>query len=1571
MKTHLHLPGPAPAWVSRAATAAICTLLTATLSAGTYPASGTQGFSYADGTLPGTPAWDDGTSVSATGDSEPAPPPAVQLGALRLTTGDAVTRTASLQLPDLDPGQDIAGFTVNFSVRLAASGTPGHGFSLNFGAIPPGDGDGEVGYPLPHGIVVAWETHAAGDGAPGIAVYANQERIASVPLTLSGDSTFRQAVVTWDGSALSVTWDGAEVLQNIATPGVIPAVGDRFAFSARTSPEAFQEIALDDLRISTVPAGNVSTGGPVISEFVAANSGGFEDEDVESPDWFEIYNGSDAPVSLEGWHATDDPALPAKWTFPAVTIPAYGYRVVYASGKDRRDPAGQLHTNFALSRDAGHLALVKPDMTVASEYTYGPQVENVAYGEVGTARRRGYLETPTPNARNVSLVADGPPAEEVVFSSRGGLIAGPDPVTLSIAPPSAPGAVVRYSLSQIIPGETSPVYSEPFAISDTITVRARVFEPGRLPGPVSTRTFLKLDPSLTSYNGSGQVFSSNLPVLVFDSFGTNVDATSDPGSARPFRPGYAVVIAPDPVTGRASLAAEPDYAGRSGFHVRGESSAGFAQKSYAWETWDEYNEDRDEPILGLPAESDWVLHGPYSEKSLMRNYLVYSTFHEAHTDGWFAPRTRFVEVFFNQQKGQPVSYSDYKGVYLLVEKIKRSRNRLRLEKINPLVTDPALITGGYIFKKDKASLGTTRWTTSRGVDMQGSTPEKLPTPQLTYLRGYINNFESVLNSSAFSDPVNGYAAWIDVKSFIDWQWAVEIPKQIDGYVFSTYFHKDRNGLMRAGPLWDFNISLGNADYAEGERPTGWNYASSDNTQLSGSLWFPRLHADPNYKVATFDRYWELRRSLWETTAIFARIDEAAALLQDGLTDEISNNTPLTVQSPVARHYRKYKILGSRQWPNPASATSRKTWQAEIAALRDWISARLDWLDNQFAVGSMVMRPPVVARTKDGASEVVTLAPFAGSVPGCYFPAGVIHYTTDGTDPRPAGSRIPTTQTVAILGEYGTASWFVPTATNGGADLPLEAWTGLADPPNAAQWTSGQLGIGYDTEPTSSANPFKYHLAGAHPGDVNWDGGTSNLQDAMFNQSSSVFVRVPFQLTGDQLERLVTLEMRIRYDDGFIAFVNGVEAARLNVKPSTTAAWNAVADDIPANFNDTRATTGATVNLSSAIGSLRPGTNILAILALNRSADDTDLLCSPSLSGRVATRPAGLPEPVAPVYTGPLTVSSTTTVKARVFVPETGMWSPLTTSTVIVGAVPATRDNLVISEIHYAPLPPTPEELAAGAVDATEFEFVEFLNTGPVEVDLSGLRFSAGSQEFHFSQGDPLVRTIPPGGQVVLCGRIPSFRLRHPNPAIRIAGEIPGNLSNSGETITLRDASGNILWSFAYGVSAPWPDRNSSPGSNIVLINPLSHPAPDPSLGANWRASGITHGTPGAPDHAPPGDLPPFEDADGDGLANVLESLLGSNPADPRSTGRLEVSAMQPDSTVRLSFPRHPQVEGYQLAVQMSTDLVTWQPADPLLSPAGEEPGPNGTVIEFWDLTVPSDAPAAPLFLRLAATASGP
>ena len=136
------------------------------------------------------------------------------------------------------------------------------------------------------------------------------------------------------------------------------------------------------LCLAVVPGG-AALAAPRITEFMAANHSALADQDGDFSDWIEIHNPDSTPISLAGYNLTDDASKPTKWTFPAVTLAPGAYLVVFASGKDRINPASQLHTNFELAADGEYLGLIAPDgVTVVSSFgpSYPPQFDNESFG---------------------------------------------------------------------------------------------------------------------------------------------------------------------------------------------------------------------------------------------------------------------------------------------------------------------------------------------------------------------------------------------------------------------------------------------------------------------------------------------------------------------------------------------------------------------------------------------------------------------------------------------------------------------------------------------------------------------------------------------------------------------------------------------------------------------------------------------------------------------------------------------------------------------------------------------------------------------------------------------------------------------------------------------------------------------------------------------------------------------------------------------------------------------------------------------------------------------------------------
>jgi hypothetical protein len=688
----------------------------------------------------------------------------------------------------------------------------------------------------------------------------------------------------------------------------------------------------------------------VISEILAENeaasaSAGLLDEDKERSDWIEIYNTGAVTVDLSGWFLTDDPDVLGKWKFPATNIISKSFVVVFASGKDRAIAGRQLHASFKLSAGGEYLALVKPDgKTISHQFApeFPQQNPNVSYGlAAGSLTSLRYFSTPTPNGPNSAGQPDV--SDEPIFSLPGGPYV--NSVTVGLSSPQ-PDAVIRYTLNGTEPTSTSTVYLAPLTFSTTAVVRAKCFMTGLVPSTTVTKTFTILDSTQAG-------FSSPLPVLVLSTFG------KAPNESTPI-PVSAMLIGTNGT--RAYLQAKPDFEGRGTIKIRGSSSTQFPKKSYAFEIQDELSLDRKVSLLGLPKESDWVLYAPYTDKTLMRDVLAYEW---SNNIGTYAPRTRFIEVYVDQSG--KLTAADYVGVYVLIEKIKRSDKRVDMAELLPTQVTQPEVTGGYIFKKDRLDPGDVGFSTSRAGSFCYVEPkeQEIASAQKSYLASYLSQFENVLYATTYTN--RSYTNFYDVAAGIDHHLLVEAAKNIDGYRLSTYIHKDRLGRIAMGPIWDYNLTLGNADYSNGYIPTGWYYTGVGDTDYP---WYRRLFTDVDFNQQYIDRWAEIRRGPFATTNILSRVIEIANALAE----------------PAARNYNKWRILGLYVWPNAPGYATRKTYRSEVDWMTNYINQRFNWIDSQFP-----KIPTVSGVLIDPAQQRFTITITTNTLP--------VYYAVDGSDPR--------------------------------------------------------------------------------------------------------------------------------------------------------------------------------------------------------------------------------------------------------------------------------------------------------------------------------------------------------------------------------------------------------------------------------------------------------------------------------------------------------------------------------------------------------------------------------------------
>ncbi len=714
---------------------------------------------------------------------------------------------------------------------------------------------------------------------------------------------------------------------------------------------------------------------PSVTEFLAnPDASTSADEDGDREDWVEITNPNAFAIGLGGYYLTDDPLDLTRWQVPAGTdLDAGGILVLFASGKDRSLPASELHTDFKLDADGDHLALVAPDgTTVLSSFTWTAAAGHpagVSYGVDGSPPAEHFYLQPSPGAAN------SPPyflAGKVLFSEPSKTFTSSFQVTLSS---QVPGMQIRYTTDRSEPTSTSALYGGPLTISSSTMLRARLIDPadGSIQGDVSARNYLKLSAAAISPGAQAGAanlagFTSNLPIIVVDNFGGSPAST---GSLR-----TTTVTAFEPVGGVTSMTDAPAVSTRAGYRIRGASSAGFAKKQYRVELRNQEDEDKSEPLLGLPSDADWVLGAPYVDKALIRNTL---TFELGRAIGLEAPRTRFVEVFVNENGGDLNYDTDYKGVYFLAEKIKISDDRVDVARLDPADSAEQEITGGYIARQEwGASSSAGRLPGTGHTELVDPDPQTQATAtQKQWIANYLQAFDSALDGPNFKDPVLGYAPYIDLDSFVNLFVINELTRDQDAYMRSNYFHKDRGGPLVQGPLWDYNLTMGtgccrnntNATPTGGD--SGWQYI--ENNGVNEWRWEVRLDDDEDFWQAFIDRWQELRRDTLSDAGLHARIDAHVVGLP----------------APAVRNFAEWNILGNANpgFPSPVTAT----WEGQITFIKNWASQRMAWIDSQFTA------PPTVTPAGGVVAGGTTVTVGGG--------AGTVYYMTDGSDPRLPGGAV--------------------------------------------------------------------------------------------------------------------------------------------------------------------------------------------------------------------------------------------------------------------------------------------------------------------------------------------------------------------------------------------------------------------------------------------------------------------------------------------------------------------------------------------------------------------------------------
>lgn len=1143
-----------------------------------------------------------------------------------------------------------------------------------------------------------------------------------------------------------------------------------------------------------------------LNEIMASNSTTLKDPQNQYDDWIEIHNRGNAPFDVAGMFLSDDADAPTKWRIPtdapaSTTIEAGGFLIVWADA-DTSDPG--LHANFKLSADGGELLLLAGDgATVIDRLEYPRQTADVSYGRSPEATEQWrFMGTPTPGAANgetyLGAVAD------TKFSYDRGFYDEPFEVTISC---KTPDAVIYYSVDGSEPitqrgrAILGSIYSEPIRISTTTCLRAQAVKSGWLASNIDTQTYIFLDAVIRQ-----PVHATGLP----GGWGsTGADYQMDPRVVDDpiYRdemiddlkaiPSMSLVMKPDDLFGSSGIYSNPNSEGeraeragsieliwpddRAGFQVncgariyggvgRRERKKSFrllfkgiyGVNKLKYPLFDaDATDEFDSVILRSEFNDGWQWNDAYGQPQYARDEFMRRT---QLALGAAGSHGTHVHLYLNGL---------YWGLYNLVERPDAGFGAAYFDcdsdDWDGLNSGSPTNAGS---DSNRSARATNAWYTmiSLAQEVAQASSEQERTTAYYALQGK--------HADGTDDPQA--PSYLDVDHYIDYMIA--------------------------------NLYGGNSDW-----PHKNYYVGRENTPDS-----------TGFKFFTWDAEWTLNLRCSVYTNQIGNSSGVGAPLQylrsseefrlrfaDHVHKAFFNHGPLYVDSsdptwdpadpnrnaPAARYMEIIDVIEgpiaaeSARWGDqhrPSRPYTRELdWRNELnSLLTGWFPQRSRIVLDHFRSASLYPNVPAPVFSigdlyqHGGHAATADTLTMSGS-------PGSIWYTVDGSDPRNPNQGQPQSSGPGVLvAEEAPKRAFVPAG-------PMdEAWRRSVDFDDS-EWIHGTGGVGY--ERSTGYEPFF---------DI-------DVADSMYANNASCFIRIPFVVDRD-LSVPSALRLRIRYDDGFVAYLNGTEIARRNCDGDP--AWNAPAatqnsDIIAIELED--------IAIADAWNLLVPGDNLLAIHGLNEGATSSDFLISATLViGQDASTGSGDVFATAIAYTGPIPLTRSVHVKARAR--SGGAWSALNEAVYAVGPV---VESLRISEIMYHPAD-------------SDAEYVELTNIGAETVNLHLVRFTDGV-EFTFPD-----IALAPGEYVLVVQNVAGFEGRY-GRSLPVAGQYDGKLNNAGERIALQDAAGRTIHDFRF--NDDWYPATDGQDFSLTATDPH---ATDPDAWGEkdaWRPSTNAGGSPGVDD----------------------------------------------------------------------------------------------------------------------------
>ncbi len=1144
------------------------------------------------------------------------------------------------------------------------------------------------------------------------------------------------------------------------------------------------KVLLFSLLLTSLPAemGRAQSG-IMINEVMAANTR-TTDPQGQYDDWIELYNTTDAWVNLAGMYLTDDLANPTKWRIEGkMLIPGQGYLVIWADG-DTGDSG--FHAGFRLSSDGETLGLFAADgTTLVDSLKFGPQYANVSYGRCPDGTETyAYMGLPSPGAAN-HRPFDGVVADPE-FSSPRGFYDAPFDVTLTCA---TPGATIYFTVDGSDPAGKagSPlggtVYTGPIRIRQTTCLRAVAAKGGWLSSRSNAQTYIFLSDIITQ-PATPAGFPATWGSAAAD-YQMDPDVTNAPAykplmrSALLSLPTLSITMNTEDLFGSDGIYANPSSRGRDW------------ERPASVELIDPNGPSGFQINCGIQVQGDWfrpldratkksfrlVFKGLYGPTRLRYPLFGNDAADEFETitlrgganDGYTWDAARYTEQYTRDQFGRDLqratgnagAHGMFVHLYL---------NGLYWGLYNPCERPDASFSASYYggAKED--------WDVLH-ANGSGTEPVEGDMTIWNQMIGLCSAGDAFyrlqgLNPDGTRNPA--YPVLLDMSNYID-------------YVILNLW----------GGNWDWpgkNWYVARARTADstGFKFYCWDYENTMGNNLSRS---PLNMVTPDRGLnGTWNTGVGIPHNYLRTNA------EYKLLFADRVHRFFFNHGVLTPESLIPR----YTVMADTvQW---AIVGESARWGDQHyhppLMLDDWLDSDTNYNDGRAGRGWIVnyylpARTGVVLQQLKSAGLYPNINAPVFNINGAYqhgghAPAdaalalqattGAIWYTLDGNDPRTPGSGA-VGGSVTLVAQDTPKKVCVPTAALD------DAWKGGAAFDDSA-WTSGAGGVGYEN---GSGYESYFSL---------------DVGAAMYQKNTTCYIRIPFTVAAADVGRFSSLTLSLYCDDGFIAYINGVEVARKNC--TGTPAWNSKAST---QTSDADAVILTAWSAAAGLSALRAGENILALQGLNDKLDSSDFLIAGQLTGSTVSK-----------YTTPIPLTKSTVVKARALSGAT--WSALNEAVYAVGPV---TQNLRVSEVMYHPLDPN-------------CEFVELTNIGPAKINLNLVQFTKG---ISFTFGDV---ELAPHAYTLVVEDPAAFKARY-GDGLPVAGRYTGNLSNGGERLELRDAVGTVIESFRY--EDKWYPLTDGKGYSLTVKTPDVTDPNRLSDKDSWQLSALGGGSPGYDDSVAP------------------------------------------------------------------------------------------------------------------------